>query len=67
MPDGAVKQEVRQLLNKLITEIKKIDSLHMEMIYTRQLPTLGGDIKQEISIVRRQLETKIKDWNESKK
>jgi hypothetical protein len=67
MPDGDFKQEVNQLLKKLVGEIKKLDSLHMEMIYTRQLPSMGGDMKQEITTTRRQLETKIKDWNESKK
>jgi hypothetical protein len=66
MPDGTVKQEVTQLLNKLITEIKKLDNMHMEMVYTRQLPSMGSDMKQEITSIRRQLETKIKDWNQSK-
>ena len=67
MPDGDFKQDIKQLLNKLVGEIKKLDSMHMEMIYTRQLPSMGGDMKQEITTTRRQLETKIKDWNESKK
>ena len=67
MPDGAAKQESQQLLNKLIAEIKKLDSMHMEMVYTRQLPSMGTDMKQEITAIRRQLENKIKDWNESKK
>jgi hypothetical protein len=66
MPDGNVKQEVNQLLNKLITEIKKLDNMHMEMVYTKQLPSMGSDMKQEITSIRRQLETKIKDWNQSK-
>ena len=67
MPDGPAKQESQQLLNKLIGEIKKLDSMHMEMIYSRQLPTMGGDMKQEITAIRRQLETKIKDYQQSKK
>jgi hypothetical protein len=37
------------------------------MVYTRQLPSMGTDMKQEITIIRRQLETKIKDWDDSKK
>jgi hypothetical protein len=67
MPDGDFKQDVNQLLKKLVGEIKKLDSMHMEMIHTRQLPSMGTDMKQEITTTRRQLETKIKDWNESKK
>ena len=67
MPEGDFKQDVNQLLKKLVGEIKKLDSMHMEMVYTRQLPSMGTDMKQEITIIRRQLETKIKDWNDSKK
>jgi hypothetical protein len=62
MPDGAAKQESQQLLNKLIAEIKKLDSMHMEMIYSRQLPTMGDEMKQDITTIRKRLETRIKDW-----
>jgi len=67
MPEGDFKQDISQLLKKLVGEIKKLDSMHMEMVYTRQLPSMGGDMKQEITIIRRQLETKIKDYQQSKK
>jgi hypothetical protein len=67
MPEGDFKQDVSQLLKKLVGEIKKLDGMHMEMVYTRQLPSMGTDMKQEITTIRRQLETKIKDWNDSKK
>jgi hypothetical protein len=67
MPEGDFKQDVSQLLKKLVGEIKKLDSMHMEMVYTRQLPSMGGDMKQEITAIRRQLETKIKDYQQSKK
>jgi hypothetical protein len=67
MPDGPVKQESQQLLNKLIGEIKKLDSMHMEMIYSRQLPTMGGDMKQDITNIRKQLETRIRDWSQAQK
>lgn len=66
MPDGAVKQETIQLLQKLVAEIKKLDNMHMEMIYSRQLPSMGSDMKQDIVSLRRQLETKFKDWQQSK-
>jgi hypothetical protein len=67
MPDGAVKQESQQLLNKLIAEIKKLDSMHMEMIYSRQLPTMGGEMKQDIAAIRKKLETRIRDWAPAQK
>ena len=64
MPDGAAKQESQQLLNNLIAEIKKLDSMHMEMVYSRQLPTMGGEMKQDITAIRQKLETRIKDWSQ---
>jgi hypothetical protein len=67
MPEGAAKQESQQLLNKLIGEIKKLDNMHMEMIYSRQLPTMGGDMKQDITNIRKQLETRIRDWAQAQK
>ena len=67
MPEGDFKQDVNQLLKKLVGEIKKLDSMHMEMVYTRQLPSMGGDMKQGITAIRRQLENKIKDYQQSKK
>jgi hypothetical protein len=67
MPDGAVKQESQQLLNKLVAEIKKLDSMHMEMIYNRQLPTIGGEMKQDITAIRKKLETRLRDWSQAQK
>ena len=67
MPDGVAKQESQQLLNKLIGEIKKLDSMHMEMIYSRQLPSMGGEMKQDITAIRKKLETRIKDWSQSQR
>jgi hypothetical protein len=31
------------------------------------LPSMGTDMKQEITTIRRQLETKIKDWSQAQK
>jgi hypothetical protein len=67
MPDGVSKQESQQLLNTLIAEIKKLDSMHMEMVYSRQLPTMGSEMKQDITSIRKKLETRIKDWSLAQK
>jgi len=67
MPEGNVKTETLQLLKKLHYSIKKLDNMHLEMVYSRQLPTMGGDMKQEITDLRKKLETKIKDWTQAQK
>ena len=64
MPDGPVKQESQQLLNKLISEIKKLDPMHMEMIYTKQMPSMGSDMKQDILTLRKKLDSKLKNLNQ---
>jgi hypothetical protein len=61
IPDGPAKQESQQLLNKLIAEIKKLDSMHMEMIYTKQIPSIGSDMRQNILSIRQKLDTKLKN------
>ena len=60
IPEGAFKQEVKELLNKLISEVRKLDSMHMEMIYTKQMPSMGSDIKQDILTLRKKLDSKLK-------
>ena len=63
MPDGPAKQESQQLLNNLISEIKKLDSMHMEMIYARQMPSMGSDMRQDILVLRKKLDSKLKSLN----
>jgi hypothetical protein len=63
IPAGAAKKESQQLLNKLIAEIKKLDSMHMEMIYTKQMPSMGTDMKQDILSLRKKLDSKLKSLN----
>lgn len=67
MPEGNVKNETVQLLQKLIYSIKKLDNMHLEMVYSRQLPTMGGEMKQDITATRKKLETRLKDWSQAQK
>lgn len=67
MPEGNVKNETVQLLQKLTYSIKKLDSMHLEMIYSRQLPTMGNEMKDEISDLRKKIETRIRDWTQAQK
>lgn len=65
MSDGQFKTEVDGLLSKLVSEVKKLDGMHMEMVFTKQLPTMGSDFKENIISIRKQLENKIRDWQEA--
>ena len=65
MPEGNVKNETVHLLQKLIYSVKKLDSMHLEMVYSRQLPTMGNEMKDEILDLRKKIETRIKDWTQA--
>ena len=62
LPEGDFKSQMNNTLTKLINEIKKLDSLHAEMVYTRQLPSMGSDMKSNITSLRRDLETGLKRY-----
>lgn len=60
IPDGPFKKEVQELFNKLVAEVRKLDTMHMEMIYTKQMPSMGTDMKQDIVTIRKKLDSKLK-------
>jgi len=60
IPEGEFKREVKELLNKLVAEVRKLDTMHMEMIYTKQMPSMGADLKQDILTLRKKLDSKLK-------
>jgi hypothetical protein len=62
LPEGDFKSKMTSTLIKLVNEIKKLDGFHTEMIYTRQLPSMGGDIKTTITEIRKELESNLKDY-----
>ena len=38
-----------------------MDEMHTEMVYTKQLPSMGQEFREKISAIRRQLDQKIKN------
>jgi hypothetical protein len=62
LPEGDFKSKMTSTLSKLVNEIKKLDGLHSEMVYTGQLPSMGGDIKTTVVEIRKTLEANLKDY-----
>jgi gas vesicle protein len=58
--DQQLKSQATKLLNDLIHAVKDIDNRHIDMIYARQLPSMGNEIREKITQIRRQLDNKIK-------
>jgi hypothetical protein len=62
LPESDFKSKMISTLANLVNEIKKLDGFHTEMVYTGQLPSMGGDIKSAISQFRKDLESNLKDY-----
>ena len=59
MPDGQEKLEATRLLNDLIYEVKNMDNMYVDMIYAKQLASLGNEMKDKIGSIRNKLDLKI--------
>jgi molecular chaperone GrpE (heat shock protein) len=55
------KEEANKLLNNLIYEVKNMDSMYIDMVYSKQLPTQGNEIREKIVSLRRKLDNTIKN------
>ncbi len=55
------KIAAKKLLNDLIYEVKNMDNMYVDMVYAKQLPTMGNEMREKIIILRKQLDNKIKN------
>ncbi len=61
MADGQDKIDSKKLLNDLIYEVKNMDNMYLDMVYAKQLPSTGNDMREKIISIRKQLDNKIKN------
>jgi hypothetical protein len=57
------KLAATKLLNDLIHEVKNMDNMYVDMVYAKQLPTMGNEMREKIGSIRKQLDDKIKKIN----
>jgi hypothetical protein len=60
IPESPSKTEARNLLNSLIYEVKNMDNMYMDMIYSKQLPSLGAELRDKITAIRKSLDSCLK-------
>jgi 2-keto-4-pentenoate hydratase len=58
--DVGAKLEAEKLLNNLIFEVKGLDMSFTEMVYQKQLPSQGTEMRERISEIRKKLDSQIK-------
>jgi hypothetical protein len=59
IPNEQEKLAAKKLLNDLIYEVKNMDNMYVDMVYAKQLPTMGNEMRDKISSIRKQLDKKI--------
>ena len=59
--EPALKAELSRMVNELVSKVKKIDEMHSELIYTKQIPSTGKDFRDDIHLLRKKIENKIKE------
>ncbi len=63
LPESQNKTEAKKLLNNLIYELKNMDNMYLDMVYSRQLPSLGNELREKITAIRKQLDNKLRTSN----
>lgn len=52
--------EADRLLKDLVITVKKMDNMYLDMVYSKQLPSLGNELREKINDLRKQLTNKLK-------
>jgi hypothetical protein len=57
--EGQERLDAKRLLNDLINEVKNMDNMYVDMIYAKQLPSMGTEMRDKIGSIRKQLDQKL--------
>jgi molecular chaperone GrpE (heat shock protein) len=56
------KLAATRLLNDLIYEVKNMDNMYVDMVYAKQLPTQGNEMRDKIGSIRKKLDSKLNNY-----
>ncbi len=56
----AEKAEAQKILNDLILNVKRMDNMYLDMVYSGQLTSVGSEMREKILDIRKRLESKLK-------
>ena len=60
LPTGKDKTELSGLLTKLVLEVKRIDDMHKEMVYSKTISTTGQEFRNNILELRKDLDSRLR-------
>ena len=58
--DEQEKLAAKKLFSELIYEVKKMDNMYLDLVYSRSLGTAGNEFRDKIRSIRKQLKIKLK-------
>lgn len=64
MSETVQKKELQELLNKLVNEVKRLDTFHEELMRSHNLPMGMEETKSRISEIRKKIHKRISDIRE---
>jgi predicted nuclease with TOPRIM domain len=62
----SVRLELQGMLQNLLKEVRYLDQQHQDLSLNNRLPSAAIDSRQNIVLVRKQLMSKLRDWEEVK-
>ena len=62
----SVKLELQGMLQNLLKEVKYLDQQHQDLSLNTRLPSAAIDTRQNIVLIRKNLMSKLRDWEEVK-
>lgn len=65
IPDINLKNELDDLVKKLIAEVRAIDIQHGELFAGKKLPTMVVDSRQKIVELRKKISKKVDSWKKT--
>ncbi len=63
IPDNQEREEFQKLLNSLIFEVKRLDTMFVDMVYSNQITSTGKELKENIADTRKKIEKKISRYS----
>ena len=58
--DEEKKKEVQKLITDLMMNVKRMDNMYLDMVYSNQLTSVGSEMREKIIDIRKKLDDKIK-------
>lgn len=58
LPEGPEKAEFKKLFDTFVFEVKKLDNMYLDMVYSNQLNSFGAEIRDRITSYRKDLDRK---------